>query len=59
MKCVGFDGEGEIRYDVVLNYHIDEMGFHSGTELSSSLWASDSWWCIVVLLYESWPAGMY
>jgi hypothetical protein len=58
MKFMGFDGEGALRHEVVLNYHIDEMGFRLGTQLSMSLQATDSWWCIVVVLYEGWLAGM-
>jgi hypothetical protein len=59
MKFVGFDGKGAIWHEVVLNYHIDEMGFCSGMQLSLSLWAYDNWWWIVVVLYEGRAAGMY
>jgi hypothetical protein len=41
MKFVGFDVEGEIWNEVVLDYHIDEMGFCLGMQLSSSPGAFD------------------
>jgi hypothetical protein len=59
MKFVGFDGEGAIRHEIISNYHIDEMGFHLSMQLSSSLWASDNWWCIVVVVDDGGAAGMY
>jgi hypothetical protein len=45
MKFTGFDGKGAIRHEVILNYHIDEMGFRLGTQLSTSLWATDNQCC--------------
>jgi hypothetical protein len=59
MMFVGFDVKGEIRHQVILNYHIDEMGFHSGTQLSSSLWVFDNWWCIVIIVDDGGASRMY
>jgi hypothetical protein len=44
MKFVGFDDKGEIGNVVILDYHIDEMGFGLSVQLSLSLRASDHWW---------------
>jgi hypothetical protein len=42
MKFVGFDVEGEIWHEVILDYHTDEMGFCLGMQLNLSLWAFDN-----------------
>ena len=59
MKFVGFDGEGAIQHEVVLDYHIDEMGFRSDTQLSLSLQAFGNWWCIVIVVDDGGVACMY
>ncbi len=59
MKFVGFDGEGVIWHEVVLNHHIDEMGFLLGMQLSLSSRASDNWWCIDIVVDDGKAAGMY
>ncbi len=50
MKFVGFDVKGEIWHEVVLDYHIDEMGLRLSTQLSLSPRAFDNRWCIVVVV---------
>jgi hypothetical protein len=59
MKFVGFDGKGAIWHEVVLNHHIDEMGFRLSMQLRSSLRKSDNWWCIVIVVDDGRAAGMY
>jgi hypothetical protein len=50
MKFVGFGVKGEIWHEVVSDYHIDEMGFCSDPQLSSSPQAFDNRWCIVIVV---------
>jgi hypothetical protein len=59
MKFVGFYGKGAIRHEVILDYHIDEMGFRLGTQMSSSPWAFGNWWCIVTVADDGVVACMY
>jgi hypothetical protein len=59
MKFVGFDGKGEIWHKVILDYHIDEMGFLSGTQSSSSSWAFDNQGCILIAVNDGEAPGMY
>jgi hypothetical protein len=55
MKFVGFDIEGEIWNEVVLDYHIDEMGFRLDM---SSLRVFDNQWCIVIVVDDGGAARM-
>ncbi len=59
MKFVGFDDEGEIGNVVILDYHIDEMGFRLRVQLSLSPWASDHLWCIVIVVNDGRATRMY
>ncbi len=59
MKFMGFDDKGEIWNEVILDYHIDEMGFHLSVQLSLSLQASDHWWCILIVVNDGRAAHMY
>ncbi len=58
MKFVGFDDKGEIGNVVIVDYHIDEMGFSSSAWLSLSLWVSDHWWRIVIIVNDGKAAPM-
>jgi hypothetical protein len=59
MKFVGFDVDGEIWHEVILDYHIDEMGLHLIMQLSSSPRAFDYWWCIIITMDDGGAARMY
>ena len=59
IKFVGFDVEGEIWNEVVLDYHIVEIGFRSSAQLSANRWASGQWWCIVIVVNDGGAAHMY
>jgi hypothetical protein len=59
MKFVGFDGKGAIWHEITLDYHIDEMGFRSGTLLSVSPRVFGNWWCIVIVLDDGGAGIMY
>ncbi len=58
MKFVRFDVKGEIWNEVVLDYHIDEMGFRLDMQLSSSLRVFDNQWCIVIVVDDGRAACM-
>jgi hypothetical protein len=59
MKFVGFDGEGSIWHEVILDYYIDEVGFRSGMQLSLSWRAFGNWWCIIIIVDDCGVACMY
>jgi hypothetical protein len=59
MKFVGFDDKEEIWNEVILDYHIDEMGFRLSAQLSSSPRASDHWWYAAIIGNDGRAARMH
>jgi hypothetical protein len=59
MKFAGFDVKGEIWHEVILDYHIDEMGFRLGMQFNLSSWAFGNWWCIIIVVDDGRTACMY